>query len=62
MHVSNNPPGQVGKQLGDRWKALSEKDREPYNQQAADDKKRYEEQKAAYQNKAEEEEEDEESS
>lgn len=35
--------------LGDRWKALSETDRKPYDEKAATDKKRYEEQKAQYQ-------------
>lgn len=41
--------GQVGKLLGERWKALSEKDRVPYEAKAAADKKRYEQEKAAYQ-------------
>lgn len=40
--------GQVGKVLGDRWKALSEKDRQPYEKKAAADKKRYEDEKAKY--------------
>ncbi|KAJ9503077.1 Non-histone chromosomal protein 6 [Exophiala xenobiotica] len=40
--------GQVGKVLGDKWKALSEKQREPYEKKAATDKKRYEEEKAKY--------------
>ncbi|KAJ9663153.1 Non-histone chromosomal protein 6 [Neophaeococcomyces mojaviensis] len=40
--------GQVGKVLGDRWKALSEKQRQPYEAKAATDKKRYEEEKAKY--------------
>ncbi|KIV94927.1 non-histone chromosomal protein 6, variant 3 [Exophiala mesophila] len=40
--------GQVGKVLGDRWKALSEKQREPYEKKAANDKKRYEDEKAKY--------------
>lgn len=40
--------GQVGKVLGDRWKALSEKQRQPYEAKAAQDKKRYEEEKAKY--------------
>lgn len=41
--------GQVGKILGDRWKALSEKQRVPYDEKAATDKKRYETEKAKYQ-------------
>ena len=45
---ANNPPGQVGKVLGDKWKALSEKQREPYEKKAATDKKRYEDEKAKY--------------
>ncbi|KAK4619653.1 Non-histone chromosomal protein 6 [Fulvia fulva] len=40
--------GEVGKQLGERWKALSEKQKAPYEAKAAADKKRYEEEKAAY--------------
>ena len=34
---------------GEKWKALSEKQRAPYEAKAAADKKRYEEEKAAYQ-------------
>jgi hypothetical protein len=34
--------------LGDKWKALSEKQREPYEKKAAADKKRYEDEKAKY--------------
>ena len=34
--------------LGEKWKALSEKQRTPYEAKAAADKKRYEEEKAAY--------------
>ncbi|KAI6642808.1 High mobility group nhp1 [Pyricularia oryzae] len=41
--------GQVGKILGERWKALSDKQRAPYDAKAAADKKRYEDEKAAYQ-------------
>ncbi|CAG7918079.1 unnamed protein product [Penicillium olsonii] len=51
--------GQVGKQLGDKWKALSEDDRKPYDDKAAKDKKRYEEEKAAYLAKGDDEEEEE---
>jgi len=40
--------GEVGKLLGEKWKALSDKQRAPYEAKAATDKKRYEEQKAAY--------------
>lgn len=46
--------GQVGKVLGERWKALSEKQRQPYEAKAAADKKRYEDEKAAYQAVADE--------
>ena len=42
--------GDVGKLLGERWKALSDKQRAPYESKAAADKKRYEEEKAAYAN------------
>ncbi|KAJ5683799.1 Non-histone chromosomal protein 6 [Penicillium sp. IBT 18751x] len=41
--------GQVGKMLGDKWKALTESERKPYDEKAAVDKKRYEEEKAKYQ-------------
>ncbi|CAI7677147.1 Non-histone chromosomal protein 6 [Penicillium manginii] len=41
--------GQVGKMLGDKWKALTETERKPYDAKAATDKKRYEEEKAKYQ-------------
>lgn len=40
--------GQVGKVLGERWKALNEKQRTPYEAKAAQDKKRYEDEKATY--------------
>jgi len=54
--------GQVGKVLGERWKALSDKQRQPYEAKAAADKKRYEDEKAVYNEQAAgpEEEEDEE--
>ncbi|KAK2591138.1 Non-histone chromosomal protein 6 [Conoideocrella luteorostrata] len=40
--------GQVGKVLGERWKALNDKQRVPYEAKAAADKKRYEDQKAEF--------------
>ncbi|CAG9971210.1 unnamed protein product [Clonostachys byssicola] len=40
--------GQVGKLLGERWKALNDKQRTPYEAKAAADKKRYEDEKQAY--------------
>ncbi|QUC17826.1 uncharacterized protein UV8b_02067 [Ustilaginoidea virens] len=49
---SENPNitfGQVGKVLGERWKALSHTQRAPYEAKAAADKKRYEDEKAAWQ-------------
>ncbi|KAL5118046.1 Non-histone chromosomal protein 6 [Pleosporales sp. CAS-2024a] len=48
--------GEVGKLLGEKWKALTEKQRAPFEAKAAADKKRYEEEKAAYQACEEEEE------
>ncbi|CAD6506327.1 BgTH12-07253 [Blumeria graminis f. sp. triticale] len=51
--------GQVGKMLGERWKALSEKQRIPYTDMAMKDKTRYEEQMANYAAQASAEEEDE---
>ncbi|MCJ1236568.1 Non-histone chromosomal protein 6 [Varicellaria rhodocarpa] len=40
--------GQVGKVLGERWKALNTKQREPYEAKAKADKERYENEKASY--------------
>ncbi|MCJ1385641.1 Non-histone chromosomal protein 6 [Xylographa soralifera] len=40
--------GQVGKVLGERWKALNPKQREPYEAKAKADKERYETEKATY--------------
>lgn len=40
--------GQVGKVLGERWKALNAKQREPYEAKAKTDKQRYEDEKASY--------------
>ncbi|KAH7374879.1 HMG box protein [Plectosphaerella cucumerina] len=48
--------GQVGKLLGERWKALNDKQRAPYEAKAVIDKKRYEDEKAAYNAEAEEDE------
>lgn len=40
--------GQVGKLLGEKWKALSADEKTPYETKAATDKKRYEKEKAEY--------------
>lgn len=40
--------GQVGKVLGERWKALDQKQRTPYEAKAKTDKERYESEKASY--------------
>ncbi|KAL2222860.1 nucleosome binding protein [Thermoascus aurantiacus ATCC 26904] len=48
--------GQVGKILGERWKALTDEQRRPYEEKALADKKRYEDEKASY-NAADEDEE-----
>lgn len=40
--------GQVGKVLGERWKALTESDRIPYEDKAKADKQRYDAEKATY--------------
>lgn len=42
--------GQVGKLLGEKWKALSDDERGPYKDKAAADAKRYEEEKKSYVN------------
>ncbi|KAI9365217.1 high mobility group box domain-containing protein [Pilaira anomala] len=39
--------GQIGKILGEKWKALSDEQKKPYNEKAEADKKRYENEKAA---------------
>ena len=41
-------PGQVGKVLGERWKALDTKQRGPYEAKAKADKERYESEKQSY--------------
>ncbi|KAL8936495.1 MAG: hypothetical protein Q9216_004901 [Gyalolechia sp. 2 TL-2023] len=51
--------GQVGKVLGEKWKALNSKQREPYETKAKADKERYESEKASYNNAGDEEEEEE---
>ncbi|KAL9002803.1 MAG: hypothetical protein Q9188_004288 [Gyalolechia gomerana] len=51
--------GQVGKVLGEKWKALNSKQREPYETKAKADKERYETEKASYNNAGDEEEEEE---
>lgn len=48
IHVLTPSTGQVGKILGERWKALNDKQRAPYEAKAAADKKRYEDEKQAY--------------
>jgi len=51
--------GQVGKILGEKWKALSDTDRLPYEAKAKNDKERYEREKETYKAQAEEDEDDE---
>ncbi|KAA8910354.1 hypothetical protein TRICI_004152 [Trichomonascus ciferrii] len=48
---SENPGisfGQVGRVLGERWKALTDEEKRPYEDKAKADKQRYEDEKAAY--------------
>ncbi|CAF9905511.1 MAG: High mobility group nhp1 [Gomphillus americanus] len=52
--------GQVGKVLGERWKALSESERRPYEDKAKADKERYDAEKASYAGGGQDEEDDEE--
>lgn len=40
--------GQVGKVLGEKWKALTAEEKEPYEAKAKADKKRYESEKELY--------------
>ncbi|KAL8698565.1 MAG: hypothetical protein Q9201_006497 [Fulgogasparrea decipioides] len=51
--------GQVGKVLGEKWKALNSKQREPYEAKAKADKDRYESEKASYNNAGDDDEEEE---
>mmetsp|Transcript_10732 Transcript_10732/g.9144 ORF Transcript_10732/g.9144 Transcript_10732/m.9144 type:complete len:107 (-) Transcript_10732:96-416(-) len=39
--------GELAKKMGEAWKALSDKEKAPYNKLADDDKKRYEREKKA---------------
>lgn len=48
--ASTSIAGQVGKVLGEKWKALNSKQREPYEAKAKADKERYESEKASYNN------------
>jgi hypothetical protein len=48
INLTHRFTGQVGKVLGERWKALSETQRKPYAAKADADKIRYEEEKANY--------------
>lgn len=40
--------GQIGRVLGERWKAMSTDEKVPFEEKALNDKKRYEAQKAEY--------------
>ncbi|AAS51610.1 ADL310Wp [Eremothecium gossypii ATCC 10895] len=40
--------GQVGRVLGEKWKALSDDEKQPYEAKAEADKKRYESEKELY--------------
>ena len=46
--VLTHAPGEVGKLLGEKWKELSAKEKEPYEKKAKADKERYEREKAEY--------------
>ncbi|CCG82288.1 putative Nucleosome binding protein [Taphrina deformans PYCC 5710] len=40
--------GEVGKVLGQKWKALTDSEKKPYEDRAAEEKKKYEKAKAQY--------------
>lgn len=46
-HISNIA-GQIGKILGERWKNMTDKDKQQYDAKATKDKERYEAEKRAY--------------
>ena len=43
--------GDIAKELGARWKTMTDKDKTKYEEMAKKDKERYEKEKAAYQAK-----------
>lgn len=45
---TDSVPGEVGKVLGQKWKALTAEDKKPYEDRAAEEKKKYEKAKAQY--------------
>lgn len=55
IHLTK-PTGAVGKELGRKWKEMTDEDKKPYNEKAAKDKKRYEDESKAYKAKQEAEE------
>jgi hypothetical protein len=46
--VTNRSTGEVGKMIGEKWKELTDKDKEQYDAKAKIDKERYEREKAEY--------------
>ncbi len=49
--IAENPDlafGDIGKQIGELWRNLSEEDKEPYNKMSAADKERYTEAMESY--------------
>ena len=47
-HPLTPDAGQVGKILGEKWKALNDTERLPYEAKAKADKERYDREKASY--------------
>ena len=45
---NSNDSGQIGKILGERWKNMTDKDKQQYEAKATKDKERYEAEKRAY--------------
>jgi hypothetical protein len=48
LYAHSLTTGQIGKILGERWKNMTDKDKQQYDAKATKDKERYEAEKRAY--------------